>query len=52
MANPSTDTFLNSLNPGNSITAVVLIDVPAAQQLDTVELHDSLFSTGTSVSVK
>jgi preprotein translocase subunit SecG len=52
MANPHTDTFLNSINPGNSINAIVLIDVPAGKQLDTVELHDSLFSTGTSVSVK
>jgi len=51
MANPSTDTFLNSINPGNSIDATVLIDVPAGRQLDTVELHDSLFSAGTSVSL-
>jgi len=52
MANPNTDTFLNNINPGNSINAIVLIDVPAGKPLDTVELHDSLFSTGTSVSVK
>jgi len=52
MANPNTDTFLNSINPGNSINAIVLIDVPAGKQLETVELHDSLFSSGTSVSVK
>jgi hypothetical protein len=52
MANPSTDTFLNNINPGNTIKVIVLIDVPAGQQLETVELHDSLFSTGTSVSVK
>jgi hypothetical protein len=52
MANPSTDVFLNSINPGNSINAVVLVDVPVGGQLDTVELHDSLFSTGTSVAVK
>jgi len=52
MANPNTSTFLNSINPGNSINAIVLIDVPVGKQLDTVELHDSLFSTGTSVSVK
>jgi hypothetical protein len=44
--------FLTSINPGNSVKATVLIDVPAGKQLDTVELHDSLFSTGTSVSVK
>jgi hypothetical protein len=52
MANPNTDTFLNSINPGNSVNATVLIDVPAGKQLDTVELHDSLLSTGTSVTVK
>jgi len=52
MANPNTETFLTSINPGNSINAIVLIDVPVGKQLDTVELHDSLFSTGTSVSVK
>jgi len=50
MANPNT--FLTSINPGNAINAIVLIDVPVGKQLDTVELHDSLFSTGTSVSVK
>jgi hypothetical protein len=50
MANPST--FLTSINPGNAINAIVLIDVPVGKLLDTVELHDSLFSTGTSVSVK
>lgn len=52
MANPNTDTFLNNINPGNSIKAIVLIDVPVGKQLETVELHDSLFSEGTSVSVK
>lgn len=50
MANP--DTFLNGINPGNSIKAVVFIDVPAGKKLETVELHDSLLSEGTSVSVK
>ena len=50
MANPNS--FLASINPGNSINATVLIDVPVGKQLDTVELHDSLFSNGTSVSVK
>ena len=52
MANPNTDTFLNNINPGNSIKAIVLIDVPVGKQLDKVELHDSPFSAGTSVSVK
>jgi hypothetical protein len=52
MANTDSNTFLNSINPGNSIKAIVLIDVPVGKHLETVELHDSLFSGGTSVSVK
>ena len=39
------------INPGGLIQTVVLIDVPVGQRLDTVELHDSPFSDGTSVSV-
>ena len=50
-ANPKTNALL-SIEPGNLVKAVVLIDVPVGQQLDTVELHDSPFSDGTSVSVK
>jgi hypothetical protein len=41
MANPNADTFLNSINPDNSIKATVLVDVPVGKQPDTVELHDS-----------
>jgi hypothetical protein len=52
MANPSTDNFLSNINPGNSVKAIVLFDVPAGKQLDTVEVHDSLLSEGTSVSVR
>jgi hypothetical protein len=40
------------IKPGGLTQIVVLVDVPVGQQLDTVELHDSPFSDGTSVSVR
>lgn len=50
----STNTFLNNvyINPAGSAKAIVLIDVPAGEQLEVVELHDSIFSRGTSVSLR
>lgn len=39
------------INPGSVVQTVVLIDVPVGQRLDRVELHDFIFSDGTSVSV-
>ena len=48
------NSFLNniSVNPAGSATAIVLIDVPAGKQLELVELHDSILSRGTSVSLR
>ena len=40
------------IKPGGSTLAVVMIEVPAGQKLDTVEVHDFLLSDGTSVSVR
>lgn len=51
-ANANTDTFLTSINPGNSITANVMIDIPGGKTLDGVELHDSMLSGGVGVAVK
>jgi hypothetical protein len=48
-ANPNA--FQASIRGGSSIQVVMLIDVPAGQKLDTVEVHDSPLSDGTSVSV-
>ena len=52
MANPPQRSLVSNIRPGDSIKAIVLIDVPVGKKLDTVELHDSLISDGTSVSVK
>jgi Domain of unknown function (DUF4352) len=51
LANPNLSAFRRSIRPGSSIQVVVLMDVPVGKQLDTVELHDSILSDGTSVSV-
>lgn len=48
----NSDAATETIKPGGSSKAVVLIDVPAGQKLDKVEVHDSILSEGTSVSVK
>ncbi|MEV4322384.1 DUF4352 domain-containing protein [Microbispora rosea] len=43
--------FLNNINPGNSVNGILLFDVPKDVKLKAVELHDSLFSDGVTVSL-
>lgn len=45
------NSFLNDINPGNSIQGVVVFDVPADAVPASVELHDSFMSGGTTVSL-
>lgn len=44
--------FLNTINPGNSVTATIAFDVPAGTQPTQVVLHDSAFSNGVRVTLK
>lgn len=45
--------FANEINPGNTVKdAPIVFDVPEGTTLDRIELHDSLFSNGTTVSLK
>ncbi|WP_230976527.1 DUF4352 domain-containing protein [Georgenia wutianyii] len=46
------DTFLNDINPGNSVEGVVVFDVPADAVPAAIELHDSVFSGGVTVSLE
>lgn len=50
-ANPNGETFLNEINPGNSVTGVVPFDIPQGKKIAKLELHDSPFSGGVEVSV-
>lgn len=47
----NTDTWLNPINPGNSIHGVIVFDIPAGQIPANAELHDSAFSSGVKVSL-
>jgi hypothetical protein len=43
--------FLNQINPGNSVQGTVVFDVPADAAPASVELHDSPFSGGVEVTL-
>lgn len=45
------NSFLNDINPGNSIQGVVVFDVPADAVPASIELHDSFLSGGTQVAL-
>lgn len=46
------ETFLNDINPGNSVDATVVFDIPADAEPAAIELHDSMFSGGVTVSLE
>lgn len=41
--------FLQQINPGNSVKGILIYDVPRGTRLKAIELHDSMFSGGTTV---
>ncbi|GAA5199582.1 hypothetical protein GCM10023322_75510 [Rugosimonospora acidiphila] len=51
-ANSNDETFLNQINPGNTVTGTVIFDIPKTAKLAKLELHDSPFSGGVTVAVK
>ena len=46
------NSFLEEINPGNSIDVVVVYDIAKDQTLESLELYDSMFSGGVTVSLK
>lgn len=50
-ANDNHELFLNEINPGNQVDAVLVFDVPKDVKLAKLELHDSPFSGGVTVKV-
>jgi hypothetical protein len=46
------DTWLKEINPGNTLKGSLLFDVSAGTTLEKLELHDSAFSGGVTVSLK
>lgn len=45
------ESFLNDINPGNSVKATVVYDIPKDATLAELELHDSMFSGGVTVTL-
>jgi hypothetical protein len=50
-ANDQNNAFLNEINPGNEVTAVIVFDVPRSVKLSKLVLHDSAFSGGVDVTL-
>lgn len=51
-ANEEVDSFLEDINPGNSIRDVIVVyDIAPDQTLDAVELYDSILSGGVTVAL-
>ncbi|WP_435201875.1 DUF4352 domain-containing protein [Janibacter sp. GS2] len=46
------DVWINEINPGNTVEGTLVYDMPAGAQPTQIELHDSMFSGGVTVSVK
>lgn len=45
------ESFLNQINPGNTVAGVVVFDIPADAVPASLELHDSPFSGGVAVTL-
>jgi hypothetical protein len=48
---PDSESFLTDINPGNSVDGVLVFDVPEDVAPASIELHDSMFSSGVLVSL-
>lgn len=48
---PDSNSFLTSINPGNTVEGIVVFDIPADATPASVELHDSPFSGGVTVAL-
>ncbi len=44
-------TWMTDINPGNQISATVVFDVPSDKKLTSIQLHDSAFSGGVTVTL-
>ncbi|MCO8274541.1 DUF4352 domain-containing protein [Actinoplanes sp. TRM 88003] len=50
--NGDASTFLQQINPGNQVTGKLVYDVPKGTKLTSIELHDSMFSSGVKIPLK
>jgi hypothetical protein len=50
-ANGQGNTWLNDINPGNSVHGKIAFDMPVGDKAVKIELHDSIFSNGVTVKL-
>jgi hypothetical protein len=50
-ANGQGSTWLDDINPGNTVHGKIAFDMPAGDKAVKIELHDSLFSGGVTVKL-
>ncbi|MFE6859893.1 DUF4352 domain-containing protein [Nocardia sp. NPDC057668] len=48
---PDSSVF-EEINPGNTVTAQLVFDMPEGATADRIELHDSMFSGGADVALR
>ena len=51
IANDNADVWISDINPGNELNGILVFDMPADQDITSLELHDSSFSGGVKVTV-
>ncbi|MDM8086135.1 DUF4352 domain-containing protein [Cellulomonas cellasea] len=45
------NSFLNEINPGNTVNGTIVFDMPVDVAITSLELHDSPFSSGVTVTL-
>lgn len=48
----ASNTWISAINPGNTLAGSILFDVPAGTQAVTLQVSDSAFSSGESISLQ
>jgi hypothetical protein len=51
-ANGDSSTFLEEINPGNTVKGKLVFDVPKATKLTSVVLHESMYTAGVKIPLK
>ncbi|WP_433730927.1 DUF4352 domain-containing protein [Actinoplanes sp. CA-051413] len=51
-ANEDSSTFLEQINPGNTVRGKLVFDVPEGTKLTSVVLHESMFTAGIKIPLK
>ena len=51
IANSGLSILISTIEPGSKVTGTIVFDVPNGTEITKLELHDSAFSRGTTVTL-